>query len=450
MFYLTTSPSGKNIFSCTLTNVWVLQNTSIDIPSLTGQNGKYLSNSGSQLQWTSPPSGSTTIRTQGSTVATTTAVDLSAGSGLLATLATGAQGVSVVYALDTSVAATRAFLQGGSALNCVSTGGTGTSYTCSLNPALTQYTTGMRVHWQPQVAGTGGETTLNINNLGARRVRLSDGVEDPRAGDILAGRQQTLSYDGVGFRIVEEKTSRLQANAFCSSSSGSATAYSCNLSPAIAAYTNGLGFYWKPDVDGAAGTVTLAVNGLAATDVRTGDGTVLPRAGDILAGEIYFVIFEGGVFRLTRQPTKATGSDAYCVSPSGTGQAFVCNVTPAVRNLDTGLTVKWIPDRNGAGGATTLNVNGLGDTPLKLSDGTSNPQPGDIINNRVHEAVFDGTSFRLNWRPALNQTASADRPACSISLQGRLWFTVGATDQKDSLAVCAKDNANAFGWRSLY
>ena len=45
---------------------------------------------------------------------------------------------------------------------------------------------------------------------------------------------------------------------------------------------------------------------------------------------------------------------------------------------------------------------------------------------------------------------SASRPACDVGQRGRLWFIPGATSVKDGLAVCAKDAANAYSWRTLY
>jgi len=46
-------------------------------------------------------------------------------------------------------------------------------------------------------------------------------------------------------------------------------------------------------------------------------------------------------------------------------------------------------------------------------------------------------------------TADA-RPACGATTRGTFWFIRGAVGVKDSVAVCAKDAANAYDWRVIY
>ncbi|MCU1337782.1 MAG: hypothetical protein JWO19_3363 [Bryobacterales bacterium] len=69
------------------------------------------------------------------------------------------------------------------------------------------------------------------------------------------------------------------------------------------------------------------------------------------------------------------------------------------------------------GGATTLNVDTLGPAAVKLTDGITNPAPGDIMAGRVYEIWYDGTSFRL-LNPFVPPGVLAEvRPACGVAVR---------------------------------
>ncbi len=42
------------------------------------------------------------------------------------------------------------------------------------------------------------------------------------------------------------------------------------------------------------------------------------------------------------------------------------------------------------------------------------------------------------------------KPACGAGMRGAFWATQGASGVKDNVEVCAKDAANAYGWRTIY
>lgn len=61
----------------------------------------------------------------------------------------------------------------------------------------------------------------------------------------------------------------------------------------------------------------------------------------------------------------------------------------------TGMLFNWVPDVNGTGGATTINICTQGATTLKLSNGSSDPSSTNIKSGQLYQIWFDGTNFRM-------------------------------------------------------
>jgi hypothetical protein len=95
------------------------------------------------------------------------------------------------------------------------------------------------------------------------------------------------------------------------------------------------------------------------------------------------------------QPGEQGGAALLCASGSGSGSAYQCSLNPTLGSYMEGMVLHWIPDVNGAGGATTLNVDTLGMRPMKQADGVSNPGPSDIIAGQLYSLWYDGAAFRL-------------------------------------------------------
>ena len=170
LYFATDAPTGSNVYGCTAANTWAVQ-------------------------------GNVTVMSAGFAVGNSGTVDFVTGTGLMTVItATGSQ-INVQTALDTAVVQTQTGEQGGVALLCASSSGSGSAYTCSLNPTLGSYPEGMVLHWIPDLSATGGLTTLNVDTLGPQPVKLPDGVSNPANTDILAGRLYTIWYDGAAFRL---------------------------------------------------------------------------------------------------------------------------------------------------------------------------------------------------------------------------------------------------------
>lgn len=103
---------------------------------------------------------------------------------------------------------------------------------------------------------------------------------------------------------------------------GTASAQTCNLTPALTAYTTGMVISYRPGTTNAT-TQTLAINGLAAVSILKHDGTAL-AAGDLTSGRDYLLTYDGAAFDLA--PSGAGGgavtmTDAYWPWPVDQGDA---------------------------------------------------------------------------------------------------------------------------------
>jgi len=129
---------------------------------------------------------------------------------------------------------------------------------------------------------------------------------------------------------------------YCASASASATSYTCALNPSLTSYSTGMTLLWKPDVSGAGGITTLNVDTLGARNLTEADGVTTPVAGEITAGRLYQVSYDGTNFRLppsslvtaqiTRTPAQCNGgvgATADWSTPSTGAASYACGGTAA-------------------------------------------------------------------------------------------------------------------------
>ena len=223
VYFLTNAATGANLYGCTAANTWsaqggqggggtTLQGTRANMPPSCTAGQLYFATdaaAGTNLYgcsaantWSSE-GGSETVSSNGVTVGARPTTNFQTGPGLLSVITDTGTAINIQSALDTAVVATLPAEQTGSSLLCSPASGTATNYNCSMTPTDTAYTVGMVLHWIPDMAGTGGPTTLNVDTLGAKGIKQADGVSDPGSGDIVAGSMREVWYDGVNFRFLE-------------------------------------------------------------------------------------------------------------------------------------------------------------------------------------------------------------------------------------------------------
>lgn len=440
LFFLTTAPAGANIHVCHQDGEWAPQGSA-------GQ-------------------ASVTVLSDGVLAGVKPIINFVPGAGLSQIVTVMPSQLNVQQSLDTAVLMTNARSQSGEALFCASESGSSTVYTCAMQPLLGVLSTGMVFHWRPDVDNISGPLTLEVDLLGPKPIRLADGQAEPREGDFRAGRLYPLWYDGTVFRVFEGPwlqnyltvaASQSGSTAYCASTSGSGNTYTCPLTPPIGNYSLGMTLHWRPDVSSVGGPTTVAVNSLSPRPLKLADGLADPGQNELRAGELYFLWYDGDSFRaidflpqrVLLRAEYQSGTPLLCVSAATIGQSFACSLNPSLGSYTQGQVVHWIPDVDSNGTAVTLNIDGLGAIPVKQSDGVTNPAAGDLRAARLQPLWFDGVNFRMVASiPPF--TGIGTRPDCDASLRGKLWFSEGATDQADTLAVCAKDAANTYAWSALF
>ncbi len=142
-----------------------------------------------------------TVQVGGAAVGTRGALDLEPGSGILETCRDDAAGnrIACMPSYNSAVIATHDTVHNNENY-CSSTNGT-TLYTCQLPyKALAAYQAGMTFLLVAD-ATCAASCMLNIDTVGLRSIKKTDGTTDP-GGALIAGQPQWVFFDGNVFRLM--------------------------------------------------------------------------------------------------------------------------------------------------------------------------------------------------------------------------------------------------------
>jgi len=155
-------------------------------------------------------------------------------------------------------------------------------------------------------SSSGGSGALTIDNNGTSVATRSIANFVPGNGilDVISDTGTMINIQQTIDSAVVTTRAGLQSGQtlLCASSSGSASTYTCRMTPTLTAYQSGMVLNWTPDVNGAGGPTTLNVDTLGAHAVKLSDGVTDPASGDVIGGRLYSVWFDGGNFRLVVPP----------------------------------------------------------------------------------------------------------------------------------------------------
>jgi len=112
---------------------------------------------------------------------------------------------NVDLAADPAIVAFKSAAAGGqqsgtSALNCISSSASGTTYTAACATTLSAYVTHQQLNWTCDTTSTGA-ATINIDTLGAKPLKQSDGSAIA-ASTLVCPNQYPIWYDGTNFRVM--------------------------------------------------------------------------------------------------------------------------------------------------------------------------------------------------------------------------------------------------------
>jgi hypothetical protein len=390
LYFATDAPPGQNTYGCTATNTWSVE-------------------------------GSLTVESVGSTVGQRGTINFEAGAGIVTVMTDSGSEIDVLLGLDTAVVQTPWAEQSGSALLCASTSGSSSSYGCSLQPTLQSFTTGMTLHWTPDVNGAGGPTTLNVDTLGAVPVKQADGATDPSAAQIPAGRMQTIWYDGTNFRLTTTNTASTIVSTTAvlkGDGNGNVVAAVPGLDYAPATSTTAIlkgngsgGFssatagtdYQAPGsyITGLTGDVTATGPGSVAASVTKVNGGSIPASATLVGTDSNGKLTSLAVTSLPATCTPGGAPSVVAYTTGGSTQVCSCTGTNAwTCGGGTGGT-----NTNGTNGqALTSNGSGAFGTPVTLGGAAT-----------LNVGTTSGTVAAGNAATTVNGQSCALGGSCTIN-----------------------------------
>jgi hypothetical protein len=298
--------------------------------------------------------------------------------------------------------------------------GTANAITVALSPAPTSLAAGLWFSFKAAATNTGA-ATLSVNGLTATAIKkLVD--QDLEAGDIRAGQEVWVQYDGTYFQLVS--VAGLPRKVY-GTLGGSVNTYTLTLADVVINATSDLTgrvLHVKVNVANT-GASTLNVNGKGAVAIKKPDGTD-PAAGDLAANRVYAVVFDGTQYQLLGSTGAATLPDVVAAATVAYPASITFDAKGRVTAATSGsaalaLTKKGPATFPSAGSKATL-AHGLGAAPkvarwvLVCTTGDLGYSAGDEIDatsvfSAAAAALFtywsDGTNVNLAF--ATGATAQA-------------------------------------------
>lgn len=290
------------------------------------------------------------------------------------------------------------------------TGGTSTAYTLTPSPAIAAYTTGQVFRFIAN-ASNGANPTLAVSGLVAKNIVDNTSGSAIGANRFVANKTYAVVYDGTQFRLLDDAGDvQNGGSVYGATSGGAANAQTLTLSPAITAYAAGQRFSFLAGFTNTA-AATLNVNGVGAKNIFNAATGAAIGAGEVVSGRAYDVLYDGTQFQLLNDITPVQNQDYIWLGTTG-GAASVqtASATPAITAYKAGQLFRFISGFNN-GGATTLNINGLGAKNIYDIKTNAALKGSQMIAGYAYMVLYDGTQFLLlnaytgwvSWTPTITQ-----------------------------------------------
>lgn len=186
-----------------------------------------------------------------------------------------------------------------------------------------------------------------------------------------------------------------------SAAAGAVNAFTATVDPAPTSLVAGLWVCLKANATNT-GPTTLNLNGLGNKGVYKLGATQL-QAGDIVADQIFWVVYDGTKFQLT---SPSSGPDFTYAEATGAVDTYAITLGSFTFNVLSDLEGRVILFKANAAntGACTLNINSKGATAIKKVGGTD-PASGDLPSGALIAITYTGSVFQL-----LGQYGTASLP----------------------------------------
>ena len=315
-------------------------------------------------------------------------------------------------------------------------------------------------------------TSTRLNNLVDAATLLNGAVLDqsekttPISADYVLLGDSTLAASAAPKKVqvgnLQLESQRNGSQRYVASDTGAANAYVVALSPAATAYATGMEVRFKAGASNTT-TSTINVNSLGVKTILTRAGANL-AANDILAGQIVTLVYDGTYFQhisaLSAAEVTATqcaeslrgSAQQYAADTNNTANTYVATLAPVATAYTTGMVVRFKTGAAGAStGASTLNVNGLGTKAVQKNSAAL--VAGDIGNNQLVTAIYDGTAFQIQGINTANgftttaSLASATVPGSNARIINAVAHNLGAipTRVRGVLRCATAENGFAIG-----
>lgn len=283
--------------------------------------------------------------------------------------------------------------------------------TAATETIYTELAPGFLVRFIPAHTNTGA-LTLNVNGIGAEPVTLN-GTTALVGGELVIGQAYLLLWDGTEWQIIGPIVAESTlANAEWLTVGGTANAITGTTAVKYSALAAGFVVRLVPTATNT-NTVTLNVNGIGAKAVTKFGATAL-SGGELVNGTGYVLLYDGTQFQIigTFAVTEAMVAAAeWLTGVAGTNTITGATATPYA-SLSAGFVARLIP-ANTNSGATTLNVNGIGASPV-TKNGTTALSGGELVAGQVCFLLWDGAEWQILSQASTPFTPTAFTPLIQI------------------------------------
>jgi hypothetical protein len=323
-------------------------------------------------------------------------------------------------ALDAKLAITTA--QVGTPWYCRSTTGND-GYTCTVSPALgVGYTRGQCLTLDADTANT-GPAALTADGFTSVPIVRQNG-DNLQNGDVPANKPITVCNDGTNFVIQggssavgggDALISSVQSGAYLTCNAGSGgTPHTCNLSPAITGYTDGMVVrFVRTGGSQETGVVTLNINSLGAKNIKVHGTTTDPgNFCNVPAGPVAVpLVYNAGldVFWMEHCVNEANRGDAVAMAnlqrnyglvctTGGTATAYTCSLNQSISGGVTGELVGYadkatyhVKMHATSGADATIEFEALGARNLYRASTSLRIQAGELVANNTYALTYNSS-----------------------------------------------------------